>query len=298
MKAINSQPLLLVVLATLFWAGNAIAGKMAVGHVSPFLLTTLRWLVAVVVLTPFTISQLKSDWQTLRSKLFLMCVLGAIGFTLFNNLMYQALTATSAINVAIIQSSMPLFIFILSALFFAIRVTKFQVVGFPITLLGVAVVTFQGSLALFIEQKLNMGDALMLLAVMAYAVYSVLLNKRPKIHWLSTMYILASAALVASLPFTLFEATSGRLVAPDLTGLAVVVYAAIFPSIAAQALWIRSIELIGANATSVYINLVPLFGSLLAVALLGEQLHTFHVIGFCLIIIGIYVGQLTSNIDA
>lgn len=286
-----NKPLVLVVLATLFWAGNAIAGKIAIGHISPFLLTSLRWLVALIVLMPFAITPLKSDWHRVRPRLLVLLALGTVGFTLFNNLMYSALAFTSAINVAIIQSSLPLFVFVINAFFFAIRVNKVQAVGFPITLAGVLIVAFQGHVSLLFEQQLNSGDVLMLLAVMAYGVYSVFLSKKPDVHWLSTMTILAIGALIASIPFVIFEGLSGKLVIPDPTGLSVVFYAAIFASIGAQAFWIRSVELIGANATSVFINLVPLFGALLAVIVLGEQLYAFHVIGFALIVSGIYVAQ-------
>lgn len=264
-----NTPVLLVMLATLFWGGNAIAGKLAVGHVSPFLLTSLRWLIAVIVLTPFALTPLKADWHRIRPQLLLMFALGAVGFTVFNNLMYLALTATSAINVAIIQSAMPLFVFMLSALFFAVKVNKLQLIGSPITIFGVLVIAFQGRWSFVLEHSLNYGDLIMLMAVFAYGVYSVFLSKKPNIHWLSTMVVLASAALLSSIPFTVFEGVSGRLTLPDLTGWSVVLYTAVFASIGSQVFWIRSVELIGANTTSVYINLVPLFGSLLAVLLLG-----------------------------
>lgn len=292
---INNRPLVLVLLATLFWAGNAIAGKFAVGHISPFLLTSLRWLVALMVLLPFALESLKRDWQEIRSHILLLFSLGTIGFTLFNNLMYLALTATSAINVAIIQSSMPLFVFILNMLFFAVRVNKFQAIGFPITMIGVLAITFQGSFLVLVEQNFNIGDILMLLAVFIYSIYSVFLSKKPSIHWLSTMTVLACAAFISSLPFSIYEGFSGKLHLPDLIGMSVVLYTAIFASIAAQAFWIRSIELIGVNATSVFINLVPIFGSFFAMILLGEQLHLFHVFGFGLIVLGITVGQIKAG---
>jgi drug/metabolite transporter (DMT)-like permease len=295
MKLLNwfsNRPLILVVLATLFWAGNAVAGKIAVGHISPFLLTSLRWLVALTVLMPFAFNHLRSDWQKVRPRLVVLLLLGTVGFTLFNNLMYSALAITSAINVAIIQSSLPLFVFVVNALFFAMTVNRCQAIGFPITLVGVLTITFQGQVSLLFEQQLNTGDVLMLLAVIAYGVYSVFLSKKPDVHWLSTMTVLACGALIASVPFVVFEVLAGELVIPDLTGMSVVLYAAIFASIGAQAFWIRSVELIGANATSMFINLVPFFGALLAVMVLGEQLYAFHIIGFSMIVSGIYVAQL------
>ena len=292
LRWLNNQPYILVVLATLFWAGNAVAGKLAVGHISPFLLTSLRWFLALVLVAPFAAQTVRSDWGRIRSRLIFLFALGSIGFTIFNNLMYLALATTSAINVAIIQSSLPLFVFILNIIFFAVKVNKFQIIGFPITLVGVVTITFQGSLSLLRDLSLNVGDVLMLVAVAAYGIYSVFLNNKPKIHWLSTLMVLAAAAFISSIPFAIFEGLSGNLIAPDLTGFSVVLYTALFASLGAQAFWIRSIELIGSNATSVFINLVPLYGSVLAVILLGEKFHAFHAFGICLIFAGIFIGRL------
>ena len=263
------------------------------GHVSPFLLTSLRWFVALILIAPFAINQLRSDWLAIKSRIVFLFVLGAIGFTFFNNIMYLALINTSAINVAIIQSSLPLFVFVLNIVFFAVGVTRFQVIGFPITLIGVVVIAFQGDFSLLAELKVNIGDGLMIIAIAAYGIYSVFLKNKPNIHWLSTMAVLAAAAFVASLPFVLFEGISGNLNTPDLTGLSIVLYTAVFASLGSQLCWMRSIELIGSNATSMFINLVPFFGSVLAVVLLGETFYAFHAVGLSLIIIGIYIAQLT-----
>lgn len=295
LRWLYNQPYILIFLATLFWAGNAVAGKAAVGHISPFLLTSLRWLFALTLLSPFAIQHLKSDWNTIKPRLLFLFVLGSIGFTVFNNMMYLALNTTSAINATIIQSSLPLFVFILNILYFSVRVNKFQVIGFPITIVGVVVITCKGELSELTAHTVNIGDLLMLVAVAAYGFYSAFLTSKPNIHWLSTLAVLGIAAFISSIPFTVFEVLSGDFNAPDLTGFSVVIYTAIFASLAAQSCWIRSIELIGSNPTSVFINLVPFFGVLLAVTILGEKLHLFHAIGIVFIFVGIYIGRLKAT---
>lgn len=266
------------------------------GHISPFLLTSLRWLIALSILIPFAAKHVKSDWLVIKSKVIFLFSLGSIGFTLFNNMMYFALTSTSAINVAIIQSSLPFFVFVLNAILFTVKVNKFQLIGFPITIIGVVIITFKGSLSSLMALELNVGDALMVLAITAYGIYTVFLKNKPNIHWLSTMTVLASAALVSSIPFAIIEGISGNLETPNITGLSVVLYTAVFPSLLAQVFWIRSVELIGSNATSVFINLVPLLGSSLAVILLGEEVQMFHGLGFLLILSGIYIGQIKNQV--
>jgi drug/metabolite transporter (DMT)-like permease len=291
-----NQPILLLLLATLFWAGNAIAGKMAVGHISAFLLTSLRWLTAFILLLPFAVPHLKRDWSVIRSRLVLLFMLGFVGFSGFNNLMYSALTKTSAINVVIIQSALPLFVFILNMLLFRLRATRFQYFGFALSALGVAIVTFRGDLIALSQWRLNSGDALMILAVAAYGLYSVALRNKPDIHWLSTLTVLSGAAFLSSMPVTvLLSAYDFNW--PDITGLLVVLYTAIFSSLAAQAFWMRSVELIGSNATSIYINLVPLFGALLAILILGEAFHRFHAVGFGLVIGGVIIAQSRTSKD-
>ena len=298
LRFFSNQPYLLVFLATLFWAGNAIAGKIAVGHISPFVLTSLRWLVALMLLAPFALQHIKNDWKVIRGKLIFLFALGAVGFTVFNNMMYLALTTTTAINVAIIQSALPLFIFILNLAFFQISVSKFQAIGFPLSLIGVATITFQGSFSLLAELRLNVGDVLMVGAVCAYGIYSVFLKNKPNIHWLSTLAVLSCAALIASIPFSVYEIYSGRAAVPDLIGFSVVLYTALFASLLAQAFWIRSVELIGSNSTSMFINVVPIFGALFAVVFLGEEFQFFHAIGILLIIGGVYIGQFRSQSKA
>lgn len=286
------RPYILVQLTTLFWAGNAIAGKIAVGHISPFLLTSLRWFVALIILAPFAVKYCRSDWAVIKTRFVFLFFLGAVGFTLFNNLLYLALTSTSAVNVSIIQSSMPLFVFFLNAAFFSVNLTKYQAVGFPITIVGVLVIAFQGNLTELAEYVVNIGDVLALASVVAYGIFTAFLKSKPDIHWLSTMLVLVFSAFVTSIPFTLFESVSGNLTLPDLTGILVVIYTAVFAAVVAQTFWIRSIELIGSNGTSVFINLIPIFGTLLAVVFLGEQLYMFHVLGLLLIVSGIYIAQL------
>lgn len=290
-RTIYSQPYLLLVMATLFWAGNAVAGKFAVGHVSPFTLTFLRWLVVMLILIVMANKRLKQDWQQIRPHLIYLFTLGTIGFALFNNLMYAALTSTSAINVALLQSSLPLFIFVLNFILFRVTTTKYQLIGLLITVLGVLLITTQGRLQVLMSLEFNSGDLVMLVAVVAYGIYSVLLKNKPDLHWLSFIGVLSCSAFVASLPFAAWEIANKTVIWPDQIGWAIILYTAVFASLIAQLFWIRSIELIGSNATGLFINLVPLLGSILAVLLLDEKFHSYHFFGMVMIISGVTLAQ-------
>lgn len=290
-----NQPYLLLFLTTLFWAGNALAGKIAVGHISPFLLTTLRWLCVLTMLSPFALPHLKRDWQKMRPKILLLFALGVIGFTCFNNMLYTALKYTTVINAAIVQASLPLFIFALNFLWFRLTTTRYQLIGFPITLIGVIVITSQGTLETFSTLNFNFGDILMIIAIAAYGLFSVFLKNKPDIHWISTISVLGYSAFIAAIPFSAFEIATHQVIWPDLTGFMVVLYSAAFASLGSQVFWIRGVELIGSNKTAMFINLVPLLGTIMAILFVREIFQLFHAIGMVTIIGGVLIAQYSPR---
>lgn len=291
LNALMGKPYLILTFTALLWAGNAIAAKFAVGHVSPFLLTTLRWLFALLILLPFALGPLRKDWPVIRANLGYLAFCGMVGFALFNNLLYLAVNHTTAINVAIEQASMPLLVFALNFMFFSIRATPLQLLGFVLTLGGVALTATHGNLLDPSATAGNVGDVYMLIAVFAYALYSVALARKPDIHWISFIAVPAFMAFIASIPFSIWEAHAGRMISPDLQGWAVVVYVAIFPAIIAQVLWVRGLGAVGSNRGGVFINLVPIFAAGLAVMLLGEAFEFYHAIALVLVIAGVLISQ-------
>ena len=260
-----------LLLTTLFWGGNAVAGKLAVGHVSPMVLVALRWLMATVILAILGGRQLAEDWPKVRRNLWLLGALGACGFTFFNALFYTALTYTTAINVAIEQAGMPVLIILINFLLFRLRISWLQVLGVIATMAGVALMACHGDPAQLLALGVNIGDGLMLIAVLLYSGYTVFLRFKPDIHWKSLMLVLPFFALLASLPFAAWEISAGKEILPDVTGWAIALYVVLFPSTTAQILFIRGNEMIGANRAGLFINLVPIFGTLLSVLIVGES---------------------------
>ena len=281
----------LLILTTLFWGGNAVAGKFAVGHISPMLLTTLRWGMAAAVLAPFALPHLRRDWPTVRANLALLVALGAAGFYLFNAAMYLALTYTTAINVSIEQAGMPMLIFIANFVLYRMGVSPGQIVGFTLSLAGVALTATHGDLARLADLDVNRGDALMLGAIVLYGGYTVVLRHKPQIHWQSLILVMCVIAFIISLPFTAWEFAIGSLIVPDARGWAVAAYTAILPSLLSQAFYIRGVELIGANRAGLFVNLVPIFGTLLSIALLGEDFHPYHAVALAMVLGGIWLAE-------
>lgn len=283
---------LLLALTMLFWGGNAIAGKLAVGEVSPLLLTAIRWLVAGSLLIFFAQGHLRRDWLVVRRHLPYLFLLGAFGFAIFNATFYTALNYTSAINVTILQAAMPMVIFALNFVIFRTRLHWAQALGYTVTLAGVLITAAQGDVERLTGLALNRGDVLMLVATLIYACYSVALRSRPEMHWLSFLAVLVASAAATSIPVAAAEFVAGDTVWPTTwTAWTLILYTAIFPSLVGQAFFARGVELIGSNRASVYLNLVPIFGALLAVALLGEVIETYHATALVLVVGGIAIAQ-------
>ena len=282
---------ILLLLTTLFWGGNSIAGKLAVDHISPMLLTTMRWSVATLIMLAIALPQARVDWPVIRRNLLLLLALGTAGFTMFNLALYSAVIFTSAINVSIEQAGMPMLIFVANFVLYRMRVAIGQIVGFSFSLMGVALTASHGDVTRLAELDVNVGDAIMLIALVVYAGYTVALRYKPAIHWKSLMLALCVAALVSSIPFSAWEIATDRAIWPDAQGFGVVAYTALLPSILSQAFYIRGVELIGANRAGLFINLVPIFGTLLSIMILGEEFHLYHAAALALVLGGIGLAE-------
>ncbi|CAO4142895.1 DMT family transporter [Methylorubrum aminovorans] len=286
----------ILTLTTLLWAGNTVAGKWAVGEVSPQVLTTLRWAFAFAVLAVVARRAILADRDRLMQRWPYLFLMGAFGFTIFASLFYAAGTYTTAVNVALIQGAVPVFVM---ALNFAVRrvpVRAGQVLGAAVTLVGVAVATTHGDLAVLAHLGLNRGDGLMLAASLVYAGYTVALAGRPPVSGLAFFTALALAAFLTSLPPLAAEWALGRAIWPTTaTAWAIVAFVALGPSLLAQLSFIRGVELIGPNRAGLFVNLVPVFGAGLAVLLAGEPFGGAETLALLLVLGGILIAEIAGR---
>jgi drug/metabolite transporter (DMT)-like permease len=290
-----ASPSLLLALAALFWAGNVVAGRLAVGQIAPLSLVFLRWLMVLAVLWPIYGGQVRQHWPDIRRRLFGVVMMATLGFTVFNVLFYFAAYHTSAVNIGILQGSMPIFVLAGAFLAHGTRVSAVQVAGVLITAIGVAVVATRGAPLSILEIELNRGDLLMLAACVLYAFYTVALRDRPAMPGAAFFTLLALIAAATSLPLVALEAATNGPTLPTLKGLLVLVYVAIFPSCLSQLFLLRGVDLIGPGRSGVFINLVPVFAAIMAVALLGEPFAPYHAAALALVIGGILLAQRTPR---
>ena len=282
----------LLTLTALFWAGNAIAGQLAVGHVHPFQLVLLRWVMVASVLWAIYGREVRAHWPVIRPMFWRLVLLAFIGFTAFNILFYIASQSTSAVNVGILQGAMPGLVLIGTVLAYRTKVTMVQIVGVVLTMVGVVLIATGGDPASLLREAMNRGDALMLVAAVFYATYTVALRNRPAMPGAVFFTLLAVFAAATSLPPAIGEALLlDGYGPPSLQGWLVTFYIAIFPSCLSQLFFLRGVDAIGPGRAGVFINLVPVFASLLAVLLLGQEFAWYHAVALVLVLGGVWMAQ-------
>jgi drug/metabolite transporter (DMT)-like permease len=279
---------LLLALASLCWSGNHLMGRAIAGHVPPLTISTLRWLLAAALLYPFVRSQLRRDWPEIRRSLGVLVYLSLLGGGVFGALQFVGLQLTTALNVSVMNSLGPVFIAAASAAMFRDRLTGGQFAGIVVSLIGVLAIISKLDPALLSDFSFNIGDIIVFLNMVLWAVYSASLRWRPKIHPLSFMFMFALISGVVMFPTAAWEHSTGFVLRPTLLTFSAIAFVTVFSTIVAFVSWARGVELIGPNRAGVFLHLIPIYSALLTGALLGEPLRFYHVVGFALILFGVW----------
>ena len=283
------QPYLLLSLTSLFWAGNVVVARFVTGHVPPVTLAFLRWCGAFLVLLPFAFKYVRTDWPKIRANLPMMVLLAATGIGAYNTIAYYGLQYTSALNALLIQSAGPLFVAFWSLVLFRTRLTLAQGVGILTSLTGVLVIIARGDVGALMTIGFNKGDLYFLLALMIFCIYSALMPYRPQMHALAFLGFATGCGALLNVPFVVWEVMSGHTTVFDAETGMTLFYVIIFPSVLAYLCYNRGVELIGANRSAPFYHLIPVFGSVLAIGFLGEEPKLFHLIGYGLVLLGVFI---------
>ena len=286
---ILTNPHFLLTLTSIFWAFNTVAGRAAVGEVSPLLIVSVRWFFVSIILSILCRNQLIETWRILNKKIKWLIFMGLFGFTGFNSAYYVAAHDTIAINLGLVQGTMPAFIIIIAWIWLKDKINFTQFLGVLITFIAVLIVVCSGNFNALIELELNSGDIVMIFACTLYAIYAVGLRKKPKISALPLLTFFAYIAFLGSLPGLIYEIYSNQLILPGQKGFIILGVIIIFPSFLAQIFFMKGVEKIGPSRSGLYTNLVPVFSSLLAVFFLGEEFQFFHLLSLIMIFTGIYL---------
>jgi drug/metabolite transporter (DMT)-like permease len=292
---LNNQPYLLLTLTSLFWAGNIVLARYVAGRVPPLTLSCVRWFGTFLILLPFAWPHLKRDWPVLRAHLPMMLLLSAIGFAFNNAISYWALQYTQALNALLIQSSGPLFVALWSLVLFGVRLTGAQLAGIAISLAGVLTIILRGDIAALASIQFNKGDVMFASSLVSFGLYSALIPRRPATHQLSFISFTTGCGAMMLVPFSIWEFSTGTTLKFDTLTLATLTYVLIFPSTLAYLFFNRGIALIGPNRAAPFFHLVPVFGSAMAIVLLGEQPRLFHLAGYLLVLAGVVIASRQAS---
>lgn len=280
-------PYLLLTLTSLLWAINMVVGRFIAGHVPPVSLAWVRWIGATLILLPFAFAQLRRDLPLIRAHFWLLTLLAATGIACYNAMSYYGLQYTQAVNGLMVQSIAPLLVALWTFILFRERLSLGQLAGIITSLTGVTLIISRGDLDVLLHLKPNVGDIWIICALVIYAFYAAILRKRPPLGPLSFLAVIMAMGSVLLTPFALWEMHQGQVLHFDRLTIGTLLYVMTGPSLVAYLFFNRGVELVGANAAAPFLHLMPVFGTALAIALLGESLAWYHFLGYALVILGI-----------
>ncbi|WP_397450145.1 DMT family transporter [Pseudomonas sp. NA-150] len=275
-------------LTILIWAGNTVVNKLAVGLIFPAEIGFYRWLLAGILFTPFVLRPVLANWAMIRPELWKISILGVLGMAIYQSLAYFAAPLTTATNMGIFLSLLPMMALAMSIISLGQRLTAGALVGAVVSFCGVLVVVSAGSFNALLTHGLNIGDAMMLLATVAYAIYNVLLKKwQLRVPPLQLLYLQVLVAVVVLAPLFILSPKAGL----GLSNVPLILYACIPTSMLAPLMWMHSINHLGPSRTTLFFNLLPIFTALIAAAVLGEHLALYHLLGGALTLGGVILAE-------
>ena len=282
-----------LILATLFWSGNFIVGKAAsLFEIPPFTLNFYRWTFAWLILAPFTLKEIYKKRDYILGNIKLILVLGITSITIFNSIVYYSLNFTQVISGVLMISTIPVMIIFFCWVFRIEKTNPYQILGVIFSLLGVAVIVTKADLGKLLNLNFNKGDLWMVVAMFSWAMYSALLRKKKfELSQISLLQVIISAGLILLLPAYLLEMALGYRLSVHLPFLLTLGYVVIFPGLASFIFWIKGISIIGSNRSGIFLHLMPIFSTILAILIFDEKFMTFHLIGAIFIISGIILSS-------
>ena len=289
----NKTAYIFLILATLFWSGNFIVGKAAsLFEIPPFTLNFYRWTFAWLILAPFTLKEILQKKNYILGNIKLILILGITSITVFNSIVYYSLNFTQVISGVLMISTIPVMIIFFCWVLKIEKTNFYQILGVIFSLLGVVVIVTKADLGKLFSLNFNKGDLWMVVAMFSWAMYSALLKKKKfDLTHISFLQTIITAGLILLLPAYLIEMALGYKLNVNLPFVLTLSYVVLFPGLASFFFWIKGISIIGSNRSGIFLHLMPIFSTVMAVLIFNEKFMDFHLIGATLIIAGIVLSS-------
>jgi drug/metabolite transporter (DMT)-like permease len=289
----NTKAYIMLVCASLFWAGNFIVGKYAfLTDIPPLSLVFYRWTLVWFILLPFTYKEIIKYKDIIFHNLPLLFLLGFTSVGLFNSFTYLALIHTQVINASLFNAAIPAIIILLCFLFKVEKTNKFQILGLIISVLGIIAIITKLKVDILLSLNFNKGDLIMVGGVLTWGIYSTLLKRKKfTLPLLTLVHVICTLGLISVLPQFLYEYTNGQVIKFDINLVYTLIFLALFPSIGSYYCWAGAVSIVGANRAGISLSLIPLFSTIFAIAIYDEKFQLFHLIGAILIILGLFLSN-------
>ena len=299
MRKSNNIAYLLLILAPMFWAGNFVIGRFIHGSIPPFTLAFFRWLVVIMILLPLEFTALKKHMLQIRQHFFSLVILSLLSVVVYNGFIYWGLHNTTAVNASLVNAAVPLLILIFASTMLGETISIKKILGMALSFIGVVYVITQGHISTLWQLGLSSGDFIIFIAVIAWALFSVL-TKKMQLSVPPFLFLLITAIMgdIMLFPCFLWEHYHSYPVQYNGSTFFSIMYAAVFSSIAACSFWNIGIRKVGPATSAYFFNLLPIFSSVLAIVFLGEKIHVYHITGFIIVVSGIWLatGKRFKNI--
>ena len=289
----NTRAYIMLILATLFWAGNFTVGKFAyTENIPPYSLAFLRWALVWVILIPLTFREILKKKNEIKDNLSLFFILGLTSVGIFSSFTYNALNHTQVINASLFNTAIPVSIILVCFLLKIEKTNIFQISGLIVSVLGILAIITRLDLNILLTLSFNKGDIYMLVAIISWGIYSALLKRKTfSISLLSLIQVICTFGLIILLPAFLFELTQEKIIEVNSNFFYILFFIAIFPSIGSYYCWAGAVSIIGANRAGIFLSLIPLFSTIFAIIFFNEKFLFFHFIGSILIILGLFLSN-------
>ena len=292
----NFKAYLMLTLCAFFWSGNFIVGKFATLYeVAPLTLNFFRWLIVWIILIPFTFIDILKNIKVIKKNFYSLLLMSITSISVFNSVVYYSLNFTQVLNGALMISIIPVLIVFISFIFKTEKINFSQIFGLILSATGVIIIITRLDFAKLINLDLNKGDLWLLVAMLSWAVYSTMLRThKTELKYLTFMSVIVSFGLIFLFPQFLFEFYNHQIIRFSIPVFFITSYVVLFAGLASYILWNKAVVIVGPNKAGIFLHLMPVFSSFMAIFLLNEKLMNFHIIGAIIIIIGIYLSSKKS----